>query len=208
MDSQSFDYWVPQANYLPPHQTTIFELPPDLSKVPSLSASPVSSKVLSYPTAFPNTIKVSSTYDNFPAQIHQGYYPQIADESIQFGSYPLPLTPSDFGSDHGSPYLSPRPLHHAEPMYAQAAAPAQSERTHTTSGVSLLHPQLRTFLIHLSGEEHKTAQPSAPSASAKKSTPEISKPNFQPSQKSTTSSRYPTPNSAPHTKSYGEQLRS
>jgi hypothetical protein len=42
MDSQSFDYWVAQGNYIAaPHQTTIFELPPDLSKVPSLSGSPV-----------------------------------------------------------------------------------------------------------------------------------------------------------------------
>jgi hypothetical protein len=42
MDSQSFDYWVAQGNCIAaPHQTTIFELPPDLSKVPSLSGSPV-----------------------------------------------------------------------------------------------------------------------------------------------------------------------
>jgi len=43
MDSQSFDYWLSQGNYMPPHQTTVFELPPDMSKVPSLSGSPVSS---------------------------------------------------------------------------------------------------------------------------------------------------------------------
>jgi hypothetical protein len=43
MDSQSFDYWMAQGSYIapPPHQTTVFEMPPDLSKVPSLSASPV-----------------------------------------------------------------------------------------------------------------------------------------------------------------------
>ncbi|KAF2180490.1 hypothetical protein K469DRAFT_591870 [Zopfia rhizophila CBS 207.26] len=118
MDSQSFDYWLPQGNFMPPHQTTIFKLPPDLSKVPSLSGSPV-----------------SATYDHFPATVHQGYYPQIADESMQFGTYQLPMTPSDFGSDHDSPYCSPRPPPQPEAMYTQpAAAPAPAERTHTTSG--------------------------------------------------------------------------
>lgn len=107
-----------QGNYItPPHQTTIFELPPDLSKVPSLSGSPV-----------------SSTYDHFPAPIHQSYYPQIADEPMQFGNYPLPMTPSDFGSDHDSPYCSPRPPNHAEPVFAQTSASGPGERTHTTSG--------------------------------------------------------------------------
>jgi len=116
MDSQSFDYWLAQGNYMPPHQTTVFELPPDLSKVPSLSGSPV-----------------SSTYENFPAPI-QSYYPQIVDEPMTYGSYPLPMTPSDFGSDHDSPYCSPRPPPHAEPVFAQAPVPGPAERTHTTSG--------------------------------------------------------------------------
>lgn len=44
MDSHSFDYWMAQGNYVvPPHQTTVFDMPPELSKVPSLSGSPVSS---------------------------------------------------------------------------------------------------------------------------------------------------------------------
>ncbi|KAF2002224.1 hypothetical protein P154DRAFT_521057 [Amniculicola lignicola CBS 123094] len=119
MDSQSFDYWLSQGNYMPapPHQTTVFELPPDLSKVPSLSGSPV-----------------SSTYDNFPAPVHQQYYPQIAEESMHFGSYPLPMTPSDFGSDHDSPYCSPRPPPQPE-LYSQSSSvPAPPERQHTTSG--------------------------------------------------------------------------
>ncbi|KAJ4292047.1 hypothetical protein N0V90_009946 [Kalmusia sp. IMI 367209] len=92
MDSQSFDAWWSQGNYpLPPHQTTIFELPPDLSKVPSLSGSP------------------------FPGAIPQEYYPQIVSEAMQFGSYQIPMTPPEFGSDHDSPYCSPRPPPHVEP---------------------------------------------------------------------------------------------
>ncbi|CAN9106348.1 unnamed protein product [Alternaria alternata] len=118
MDSQSFDYWMAQGNYIaPPHQTAIFEMPPDLSKVPSLSGSPV-----------------SSTYDQFPAHIHQAYYPHIVDEPMHFGSYPMPMTPSDFGSEHDSPYCSPRPLQHTEPTFGTTQKPAPAERTHTTSG--------------------------------------------------------------------------
>ncbi|KNG52210.1 basic-leucine zipper transcription factor protein [Stemphylium lycopersici] len=118
MDSQSFDYWMAQGNYIAPsHQTTVFDMPPDLAKVPSLSGSPI-----------------SSTYDQFPAQMQQAYFPHIVDETMQFGSYPMPMTPSDFGSDHDSPYCSPRPLQHVEPSFATGHTPVQSERTHTTSG--------------------------------------------------------------------------
>ncbi|EOA83699.1 uncharacterized protein SETTUDRAFT_21052 [Exserohilum turcica Et28A] len=53
---------------------------------------------------------------------------------MQFGSYPMPMTPSDFGSDHDSPYCSPRPLQHVEPSFAAVHTPAPAERTHTTSG--------------------------------------------------------------------------
>ncbi|KAF1965482.1 hypothetical protein BU23DRAFT_23468 [Bimuria novae-zelandiae CBS 107.79] len=125
MDSQSFDAWWSQGNYaMPPHQTTVFELPPDLSKVPSLSGSPV-----------------SSTYQQFPGALPQEYYPQIAGETMHFGNYQIPLTPPEFGSDHDSPYCSPRPPQHVEPVFAhtqmshqmsQISAP--TERQHTTSG--------------------------------------------------------------------------
>jgi AP-1-like factor len=126
-----------QGNYIaPPHQTTVFDLPPELSKVPSLSGSPVRYH-LSLFLAESDTRKVSSTYEQFPAPMHQAYYPHIVDEPMQFGSYPMPMTPSDFGSDHDSPYCSPRPLQHPEPTFSavsvHSAGPA--ERTHTTSGV-------------------------------------------------------------------------
>ncbi|KAK7183105.1 hypothetical protein DPSP01_005951 [Paraphaeosphaeria sporulosa] len=125
MDSQSYDAWWSQGNYsMPPHQTTIFELPPDLSKVPSLSGSPV-----------------SSTYDQFPGALPQEYYPQIAGEAMHFGNYQIPMTPPEFSSDHDSPYCSPRPPPSVEPVYShtqmsqqmgQLSAP--TERQHTTSG--------------------------------------------------------------------------
>ncbi|KAF2623620.1 hypothetical protein BU25DRAFT_170858 [Macroventuria anomochaeta] len=119
MDSQSFDYWMSQGHYVPPQQqhTTLYEVPPEMSKVPSLSGSPV-----------------SSTYDQFPAPLHQAYYPHIVDEPMHFGSYHMPMTPSEFGSDHDSPYCSPRPLSHAEPVYMTGSASLPAEKTHTTSG--------------------------------------------------------------------------
>ncbi|KAF2489407.1 hypothetical protein BU16DRAFT_531712 [Lophium mytilinum] len=119
MDSQSFDYWLAQGNYLPPHQTQVFELPADLSQVPSLSNSP-------YPE------KVSATFDSIPQphphQLYQQQYPHMADE-LNF-SYQLPMTPSDFGSADESPYCSPRPRQ-TELSYPP---PQPAERTHTTSG--------------------------------------------------------------------------
>jgi AP-1-like factor len=85
-----------------------------------------------------NSSKVSSTYDQFPGALPQEYYPQIAGEPpMHFNSYPLPMTPSDFGSDHDTPYCSPRPPPHAEPVFAQSSNAVPNERTHTTSGVSL-----------------------------------------------------------------------
>jgi hypothetical protein len=136
MDSQSFDYWMAQGNYIaPPHQAAVFEMPPDLSKVPSLSGSPVSPYLGRSCPQKVNLPKVSSTYDQFPAPMHQAYYPHIVDEPMQFGSYPMPMTPSDFGSDHDSPYCSPRSLQHAEPTFGATHTPAPAERTHTTSGV-------------------------------------------------------------------------
>ncbi|KAF2278809.1 uncharacterized protein EI97DRAFT_393527 [Westerdykella ornata] len=117
MESQTFEYWLPQANYMPAHQTTVLDLPPDLHKVPSLGGSPV-----------------SSIYESFPAAMHQNYYPHIVEEPMQFGSYTLPMTPSDLGSDHDSPYCSPRPPPNIEPARSPTMAPAPTEKAHTTSG--------------------------------------------------------------------------
>jgi hypothetical protein len=117
MDPQSFDYWLAHGNYLPPHQTQVFDLPADLSNVPSLTNSP-------YPQ------KVSATFDSIPQQppFYRHAYPQLPDE-LNF-SYQLPMTPSDFGSADESPYCSPRPRQ-TELSYPP---PQQPERTHTTSG--------------------------------------------------------------------------
>ena len=139
MDSQSFDYWLSQGNYLPPHQTNVFELPPDLSSVPSLSGSPVSISQCSVSeSSQTNSLKlprkVSSHFDQAPVPVYQGHYPHIAEE-MNF-NYQLPLTPSDFGSADESPYCSPRP------RQTELAYSAPAERTHTTSGVSFRYRRL------------------------------------------------------------------
>ena len=143
MDSQSYDAWWSQGNYtMPPHQTTIFELPPDLSKVPSLTGSPVS-LLATTRQSNADKKKVSSTYDQFPSALPQEYYPQMTGETMHYANYQIPMTPPEFGSDHDSPYCSPRPPPHVEPVYShipmsqqmsQTAVP--TERQHTTSGVS------------------------------------------------------------------------
>ncbi|OSS47723.1 hypothetical protein B5807_07463 [Epicoccum nigrum] len=119
MDSHSFNYWMSQGHYAPqqPVHTGLYDVPPDTSKVPSLSGSPE-----------------SSTYDQFPAPVHQTYYPHIVDKATHFGSYRLPMTPSEFGSDHGSPYCSPRAVPHTESVYMTGSITLPAEKTHTTSG--------------------------------------------------------------------------
>ncbi|KAH5618969.1 hypothetical protein HBI23_245950 [Parastagonospora nodorum] len=77
---------------------------------------------------------VSSTYDHFPVQIHRACFPHVFDEPMQFGSYPMPMTPSDLGSDHDSPYCSPRPPPRIEPVFTSAHSSAPNERTRTTPG--------------------------------------------------------------------------
>lgn len=80
------------------------------------------------------------------------------------------MTPSDFGSDHDSPYCSPRPLQHVEPTFAAVHTPAPAERTHTTSGVSLVESAYpKWYLTNTSADELKTAPLSVLSASEKKS---------------------------------------
>lgn len=116
MDSQSYEYWLSQGNYLPTHQTAIFDMPPDLSNVPSLSGSPV-----------------SSNFDQMLAPVHVSYqphYPYITEE-MNFNCQ-LPMTPSDFGSADESPYCSPQPRQTelAYPIHK----PSSQERTHATSG--------------------------------------------------------------------------
>ncbi|KAF3037446.1 hypothetical protein E8E11_005831 [Didymella keratinophila] len=122
MDAQSFDYWISQSHFVPPQQqhVPLYNVPPEISKVPSLSGSPV-----------------SSTYDQFPAPLHQAYYPQIVDEQMHFGSYHMPMTPGtipELGSDHDSPYCSPRPMQHVKPVYMTGSTSLPTEKTHTTSG--------------------------------------------------------------------------
>jgi AP-1-like factor len=75
---------------------------------------------------------------------------------MQFSSYPMPMTPSDFGSDHDSPYCSPRPPPHAEPAFTATHSSMPVERTHTTSGVSRYLDRLQAPV--LISEQRRRAQ--------------------------------------------------
>lgn len=106
MDPQQFDYWLMQNNV--PCSGEMFDGSSDLSSAPSLSTSPVSSQ-----------------YEAMPVPVYQGPYSHVPQE-IHYG-YPMPMTPSEFGSADESPYCSPRQ------RVTELSYP-QPERTHTTSG--------------------------------------------------------------------------
>lgn len=61
---------------------------------------------------------------------YQYTFPQATDEV--FFNYALPLTPSDFGSEDGAPFCSPRSRTTSLSFQAHPEG-----RTHATSGVSL-----------------------------------------------------------------------
>lgn len=95
----------------------------------------------------------------------------------------MPMTPgaiSEFGSDHDSPYCSPRPVQHAEPVYMTGSTPLPTEKTHTTSGVRKNCAWFVGYRLTLrSVDEHRTEQHSAPSAKGRRNMPVISKSSSQ-----------------------------
>jgi len=101
------DFWPPQPSYS--HNSHLFEFPSDISSSSSMSASPTMSE-----------------FEVFPPPLYQSPFSPIPDD-LSF-NYPMPLTPSDFGSTDDGPLYSPRssismPIPHAGP-----------EKTHATSG--------------------------------------------------------------------------
>jgi hypothetical protein len=92
----------------------------------------------------------------------------------------MPMTPSEFGSDQGSPYCSPRPLQHAEPCYMSTSASSTNDKTHATSGVDpSVRTQLDRTLTYNSVDEHKIEQLKEPSVNERRDTHAISSPNLQ-----------------------------
>lgn len=77
-----------------------------------------------------------SEFELFPPPLYNSPFSPIPDD-LSF-NYPMPLTPSDFGSPEDAPLYSPRssvvmPVSHAP------------EKTHATSGVS--YPLLFTYQL-------------------------------------------------------------
>ena len=166
----SFDMWLAHSNvYMQPQQNVVYnpmDIPPGASKVPSLTASPVSNWVWQPVIAMAtDEEEASCTYDQFPAQVHREYYPQIADEPVQYNKYQMPMTPSEFGSDHDTPYCSPPSLsQHIDPIYTPVSAPgAAAERHHSTSGVCVFSTETPISNSNVDVEEEST-KPSSPTS--------------------------------------------
>jgi hypothetical protein len=136
-----------------------------------------------------------SEFEIFPPPMYSSSFSPIPDD-LNF-NYPMPLTPSDFGSADEQMY-SPRttmamPIQHSVP-----------EKTHATSGVSWSLSEYN--LMHIPDftcreEEHKIVQPNVRFVSARKSTHEIWRSNLTNSRRSIEVSRRHMLNSLPHTTS-------
>ncbi|TID23614.1 hypothetical protein E2P81_ATG03178 [Venturia nashicola] len=106
MEYNNQDFWSPPSSYS--SNAHLYEFPPDLSTTSSINASPTMSE-----------------FEMFPSPLYSSSFSPIPDD-LNF-NYPMPLTPSDFGSADEQMY-SPRPTT-AMPM--QHSLP---EKTHATSG--------------------------------------------------------------------------
>jgi len=106
MEHSHTEFWSPQTAYA--SNAHLYEFPPDLSSSSSINASPTMSE-----------------FEIFPPPMYSSSFSPIPDD-LNF-NYPMPLTPSDFGSADEQLY-SPRtsismPMQHGVP-----------EKTHATSG--------------------------------------------------------------------------
>lgn len=119
MNSHSFNYWLAPGTYMAPsNQANPWNISADLGKVASTEDS-----------------RGSPILDPFATPLHhQPYYPQTIDKPVQLGSYTMPMTPSDIGSDHDSSYCSPQAPQHTEPVFTPSISTAFTARAHTTSG--------------------------------------------------------------------------
>ncbi|TKA57870.1 hypothetical protein B0A49_11968 [Cryomyces minteri] len=112
MDSQQVDYWTSQKNVN--FNTSIFDIHSDLSSFSSPHSSPM-----------------SPTYESFPTSVYQTPYNHLIDNF----AYPMPLTPSDFGStDDGFPLIYENPPQALPQSQSTDLMYPNAERTHSTSG--------------------------------------------------------------------------
>lgn len=72
-----------------------------------------------------------SEFEMFPPPLYNSPFSPVHEDMNNF-NYPMPLTPSDFGSPEDAPLYSPR---------SSAAMPVPhppAEKTHATSGVCII----------------------------------------------------------------------
>jgi len=107
MESNRLEFWPPTSSY--PSNGHVYDFASDISSSSSMSASPTMSE-----------------FEIYTPPLYQSAFSPIPDD-LSF-NFPMPLTPSDFGSADEAPLYSPRssiamPMSHTAP-----------EKTHATSG--------------------------------------------------------------------------
>jgi len=107
MDSNRVEFWPSTSSY--PPSGHMYDFTSDMSSNSSITASPTMSE-----------------FEIYTPPLYQSTFSPIPDD-LSF-NFPMPLTPSDFGSADEGPLYSPRtsiamPMSHAAP-----------EKTHATSG--------------------------------------------------------------------------
>ena len=117
MESQPLDYWLAQGNMA--LKESFYDMPIDLTTVPSLSNSPTSSTWDS-PMPYYNN---NSTFGRLTQSEDMSNFP-----------YNLPLTPQDYSSPEETPFTSPR----TQTIDLSSSYPesntSSTGRTHATSG--------------------------------------------------------------------------
>ncbi|KIW06058.1 uncharacterized protein PV09_03232 [Verruconis gallopava] len=115
------EFWPPSNSFS--HSSHLYDTY-DMSSSSSISASPTISEL-----------------DLYPPPLYNSAFSPIPDD-LSF-NYPIPLTPSDFGSPEDGPLYSPRStLAHPLPH-------PPAEKTHATSGVSGLPSQKQQSMLRI-----------------------------------------------------------
>ena len=125
MDHGNMEYWQPSNTFA--HGSHLYDSY-DMSSNSSMSASPVSSSPKHPNKVVLTSPQTMSEFELFPPPLYNSPFSPVP-EDMGF-NYPMPLTPSDFGSPEDAPLYSPRS------SVAMPVPHAPAEKTHATSGVS------------------------------------------------------------------------
>lgn len=147
MESQNFEYWQPQQDAYTQPPATYYEYTPDLTSIPSLSASPTSTATFDAGTPTPAPQPMQRQPQHQPPQHLYHRQPQAPSSYATFAYHQLPVTPGDFGpADDGSGGVVAAG---ALPSPPYMCSPQQSN---ADLGYSL-SPESATFPLHIVNEQ-------------------------------------------------------